>query len=357
MDKGNFEYLFVDLNASILSAMKQMDKTGRKLLIVQRGEKYFSMLSIGDIQRALLKNYSTEIKIAEILRPKVTKADVNDSWDHIRELVFQSRSEYMPVVDDNNNVVKVIFWEDLFSPDEKRINKKLNIPVVIMAGGEGKRLRPITNVLPKPLIPIGDRTILENIMDRFVNVGCNEFLMTVNFKAEMIRHYFEVLNNPLYRISYFEEIQPLGTAGSLSLLKEKINETFFVSNCDIIIDADYSEILDYHQKNNNELTLVSAIKHYPIPYGTIETGDNGKLLELKEKPEVTFQINSGMYILEPEILADIPENTFFHITHLIEKIINRKGRVGVFPVSQGSWKDIGNWAEYLQEIKINEKEN
>lgn len=348
------EDLLIDFNASILTALKQMDHTGKKLLIVTKDEKYFSLISIGDIQRALLKSYATDIKISEILRPKVTVAGLNETMDEIKQLVFNSRSEFMPVIDNDNNVVNVIFWEDLFSADEKRINKKLNLPVVIMAGGEGKRLRPITNVLPKPLIPIGDRTILENIMDRFVNVGCREFLLSVNFKADMIRHYFEVLNHPDYIISYFKETHPLGTAGSLYLLKDRIKSTFFVSNCDIIIDTDYSEILEYHQRNSNELTIVSALKHYPIPYGTIETGDNGTLLELKEKPELTFQINSGMYILEPGLLSEIPENTFYHITHLIEKILNRKGRIGVFPVSEGSWKDIGNWAEYLHEIKINE---
>jgi dTDP-glucose pyrophosphorylase len=353
MEQMSIKELFIDFSASILSALKQMDRTGKKLLIVIRDGKYFSLLSIGDIQRALLRNYATDIRIEAILRPKVTVAGLNDSMDSIRQLVFQSRSEYMPVVDQDNNVVKVIFWEDLFGPDEKRISKQLSIPVVIMAGGEGKRLRPITNVLPKALIPVGNRTILENIMDRFVEVGCTEFLMTVNYKADMIRHYFEVLKNLVYRITYFQEQKPLGTAGSLYMLRENISSTFFVSNCDIIIDADYGEILEYHRKNSNELTIVSAIKHYPIPYGTIETGDNGSLVELKEKPELTFQINSGMYLLEPGLLSEIPENSFFHITHLIEQILKRKGRVGVFPVSEGSWKDIGNWAEYLHEIKVN----
>jgi len=354
MNQTTREDLFVDYHDSILSAMKQMDKVGNKLLIVIKEDKFYSLLSIGDIQRALLNNIHLNEIIGKILREKITVAGINDSMEDIKQLVFDSRSEYMPVVDSDNNVVEVLFWENLFGSDEKRISQKLNIPVVIMAGGKGTRLRPITNVLPKPLIPIGDKTIIENIMDRFVNVGCNDFSITVNYKSEMIRHYFEVLKNPDYRITYFEEPQPLGTAGSLNLLKDKINGTFFVSNCDIIIDTDYDEILKYHRKNGNELTIVSALKHYPIPYGTIETGENGTLKELREKPELTFQINSGMYILESTLLDEIPENSFFHITQLIEKILERNGKVGVFPVSEGSWKDIGNWAEYLDEIKIYE---
>ena len=140
----------------------------------------------------------------------------------------------------------------------------------------------------------------------------------------------------------------MGTAGSLSLLKGKVNETFFVSNCDIIIEQDYSEILDFHRANQNEISIVAALKHYPIPYGTIESCEGGKLVNITEKPELTFKINSGMYILEPHLLEEIPKNQFFHITHLIEKIHQRRGNLGVFPVSEKSWKDIGEWDEYLK---------
>jgi NDP-sugar pyrophosphorylase family protein len=171
--------------------------------------------------------------------------------------------------------------------------------------------------------------------------------LTLNYKAELIQYYIKNLNLP-YQIDYFKEDKPMGTAGSLSLLVDRINETFFVSNCDIIIDQDYSEILDYHRDNHNEITVVAALKHYPIPYGTIETAENGKLVSLSEKPELTFKINSGMYILEPHLLKEIPANQFFHITQLIENIQKRGGSVGVFPVSSKSWKDIGEWDQYIR---------
>jgi NDP-sugar pyrophosphorylase family protein len=220
-----------------------------------------------------------------------------------------------------------------------------------MAGGKGTRLKPLTNVIPKPLIPIGDKTIVEKIMDRFMSVGCRDFYFSVNYKAETIRHYFDTIEHKDYEITYFKEDKPLGTAGSLYLIRDKIETTFFVSNCDIIIDEDYSEILKYHRENKNELTIVAALKHYSIPYGTIKTGDNGLLIELIEKPELTFQINSGMYIMEPHLLSEIPENVFFHITHLIENIKKRNGKIGVFPVSEGSWKDIGERDMYLSFLK------
>ena len=209
-----------------------------------------------------------------------------------------------------------------------------------MAGGEGTRLRPLTNVIPKPLIPIGEKTMLEHIFDRFYKYGCKTFHISVNYKAALIEFYLKQQNLP-YILSFFREEKPLGTAGSLALLKGKIKETFFVSNCDILIEQDYSEILDFHRNQKNEITLVAALKHYPIPYGTLETAEGGKLLSLHEKPELTFKINSGMYILEPHLIDEIPDNKFFHITQLIEKVLERGGNVGVFPVSEKSWKDVG----------------
>jgi len=222
--------------------------------------------------------------------------------------------------------------------------------VVVMAGGLGTRLKPLTNVLPKPLIPLGEKTIIEDIFERFNNHGCDEFFLTVNYKAELIEFYLKNQNLP-YKLEFYKEKMPMGTAGSLTLLKNKIDRTFFVSNCDILVDQDYSEILDYHNSSQNEITVIAALRHYPIPYGTIETGENGNLNCLTEKPELTFKINSGMYILEPQLLEEIPENILFHITHLIEKVKNRNGRIGVFPVSEGSWIDIGTWDEYCNHIE------
>jgi dTDP-glucose pyrophosphorylase/CBS domain-containing protein len=336
----------IQINEDLLTALKKMDQLQVKSLLVFQDDKFMNILSIGDIQRAILRNLSLDTSVTLVLRDHSTLASSDSSLESIMETMLQRRIECMPVLDEDRNLVDVIFWEDVFETP-KGVKEKFDLPVVIMAGGKGTRLKPITNVLPKALIPIGEKSILEHIMDRFAEAGSHKFHLSVNYKAAIIKYYFDQLEGAEYKIEYFQEPKPLGTVGSLYLLKDSINSTFFVTNCDILIDADYSEILHYHRQQKNEITIVSALKHYEIPYGTLETGNQGQLVKLSEKPELTFQINSGMYILEPHLLEEIPKEEFYHITHLIEKVVDRNGRVGVFPVSQGSWIDIGQWDEYL----------
>ena len=346
--------LIVNREDTILCVLKKMDLSRRKLMIVMDKNQFASLISIGDIQRAIIKGMDLHAPIYQILRHEVSFATTQDDLALVKERMKARRNEFMPVVSPSGELVNVIFWEDLFG--EKRSSKaavRLNLPVIIMAGGQGTRLKPLTNVLPKPLIPIHSKTIIEEIMDRFVDCGCNDFFLSVNYKAEFIRYYFDSLQNPAYRIDYFQEDKPLGTAGSLHLLKDKIHLTFFVSNCDIIIEQDYSEIVNYHRENNNEITVVAALKNYSIPYGTLTTREDGLLKTIEEKPEITFKINTGFYILEPHLINEIPDNKFYHITYLIEKLQQEKRRVGVFPVSEKSWIDIGNWEEYLTHIRVN----
>lgn len=340
----------ISREASIISALKQMDAIRHKLLIVIRDEKFISLLSIGDIQRAIIKGVDMNSPISTILREKTKVASVNDDMKVVKATMKERSNEFMPIVNDDNNLVDVIFWEDLFESQPSPRKSNLNLPVIIMAGGQGSRLRPLTNILPKPLIPIGEQTMMEDIMDRFVNCGCKRFYISVNYKADTIKRYFDNLEGKPYEISYFQENKPLGTAGSLHLLNGQINSTFFVSNCDIIIDDDYSEILKYHRENKNEITVVAAIKNMGIPYGTLETKEGGLLADIKEKPNYTFKINTGMYILEPHLINEIPVDEFYHITFLIEKLMKQGRRVGVYPINEGSWIDVGNWDEYLRQF-------
>lgn len=349
-----YQELKIEQTASIADALKQMDIVRRKLLMVFDDSKFIALLSIGDIQRAIINNFDLKTDIKSILRNDYIYANVSESEESIKQKMLSIRAEFMPVLDDEDQLVKVYFWEDLFGVRQQPPKNQFDVPVVIMAGGLGTRLKPLTNVLPKPLIPIGDKTIIENIFERFAQHGSTNFYISVNYKAELIEYYLKEQKLP-YQLHFFKEGKPMGTAGSLSLLKNKIKETFFVSNCDIVIEEDYSEILEYHRENKNEITIVAALKSISIPYGTILSGKEGELLELVEKPEINFKINSGMYILEPQVINEIPEDIFFHITQLIEKIKGRGGKVGVFPVSEKSWKDIGEWNEYLS--VINEKRN
>jgi dTDP-glucose pyrophosphorylase len=335
------EALCIEKNATIQEALKHMDKVGHKLLIVIDDNKFFSLLSIGDIQRAIIKNTDLKDPVSSILRDHVKVADENDNIERIEKEMKLRRNEFMPVLNKDRTISKIIFWEDLFHDKKRSSINQFNLPVVIMAGGLGSRLKPLTYVLPKPLFPVGEKTILEEIFERFGNHGCNHFYISVNYKAELIEYYIRNQKLP-YQIDFFKENKPLGTAGSLSLLKGKIDRTFFVSNCDILVDQDYSEILDYHYEKKNEITIVAALKNFSIPYGTIKSGEEGQLIELIEKPDFTFKINSGMYILEKHLLEQIPNNTFYHITQLIKGIKERNGKIGVFPVTEKSWQDIGN---------------
>ena len=346
--------LIVNKEDTILCVLKKMDHSKRKLMIVMDNELFASLISIGDIQRAIIKGIDLNSPIYQILRDEVTFASSKDELHQIKERMRIRRNELMPIVSPTGELVKVIFWEDLF--EEERPTKtrvKLNLPVIIMAGGQGTRLKPLTNVLPKALIPIHRKTIIEEIMDRFVDCGCNDFFLSVNYKADIIRYYFDSLQNSEYHIDYLKEEKPLGTAGSLYLLKDKIRSTFFVTNCDIMVEQDYSEILNYHRENQNEITVVAAMKNYAIPYGTLTTREDGLLQTIEEKPDIIFKINTGFYILEPHIIRKIPQNQLYHITDLIGKLQKENRRVGVFPVSEKSWIDIGNWNEYLTHIRVN----
>lgn len=349
--KERIQRISVEHNANLVSALKRMDELDKKLLLVFSGEKYIGLLSVGDIQRAIIRNVSLDSKVETILRKQNRVARPGDSKESVRKLMIEFRTECMPVVDEDNNLVDVYFWEDEFAESIITDDTKLNLPVVIMAGGFGSRLKPLTNIIPKPLVPIGEKPIVEIIIDRFNKIGVTEFHLSVNYKHEMIRYYFDHLPEKKYSVNYFMEDKPLGTAGSIYLIKDILKSTFFVSNCDILIDQDYRDIYNYHVESGNEITLVGSLKHYKIPYGTLETGEGGQLLSMREKPEITYMINSGMYVLEPSVLKDIPDNTFFHITELIEKVKARGGKVGVFPVSEKSWFDIGEWNEYQQTLK------
>ena len=338
-------------SASLLDAMKQMDEHKVKMLFVFTEEHFKSIITIGDIQRAVIKNILLSEPVVSILEKNKKYVTPDESKEVVRKKMLSLRAECMPVVDEQGELVDVYFWNDLFKHSVPEYREKITIPVVIMAGGKGTRLKPLTNVIPKPLIPVGDKTILEEIMNQFEEIGCQKFYMSVNYKSDMMRFFLEQLDHQ-YDIEFFEETKPLGTIGSVSLLKGKINTPFFVSNCDIIIDQDYRDVYEYHINNHNDLTIITAVKNIKIPYGVIETGKDGLMTSLQEKPEQTYMINTGVYILNPELINEIPEGEFFHITHLMQKIRNRNGRIGCFPVSEHAWRDMGEWPEYLKMINV-----
>ena len=343
----------VNPSKTIIQTMKLMDESRIKSLLVFNEGKFVGIVTNGDLQRAIIAKVPFDTPISKLLDNETKLyAHVGDDLENIKALMIEMRAEFMPILDRKEELADVVFWDDIFPEATIEYHrKKIDLPVVIMAGGKGTRLKPITNVVPKPLVPVGEKTILEVIMDQFENIGCHKFYMSVNYKADMMKYYLSQLPHQ-YDIEFFQEEKPLGTIGSVSLLKGKINTPFFVSNCDSINEQDYRDVYDYHVKNRNELTIVTMVRHFKIPYGVIETGEDGLLKTISEKPELTYQVNTGVYILNPNCIDEIPEGEFFHITHLMEKIKAHGGRVGCFPVSEKSWKDMGEWPEYLKMIGV-----
>lgn len=341
----------ITTHTSLLETMKLMDEVMVKTVFVLTGDHFEGIVTLGDIQRAIIHNIALKESVIRILDNNKIYGYLSEGEEIIKEKMRKMRAEVMPILDDKGELVDVWFWNDLFKKTELTQREKINLPVVIMAGGKGTRLKPITNVIPKPLVPIGDKTILETILDQFEEIGCAKFYMSVNYKADMMKYYLGQLDHK-YDIEFFQEDKPLGTIGSVSLLKGKITTPFFVSNCDSINEQDYRDVYDYHVSNHNDLTIVTMVKTFKIPYGVIETGEDGLMVSLSEKPELTYQVNTGVYILNPSCIDEIPEGEFFHITHLMDKIKTRGGRVGCFPVSEHAWKDMGVWPEYLKMINV-----
>lgn len=205
---------------------------------------------------------------------------------------------------------------------------------------------PYTKILPKPLIPIGDVPILERIIDKFFQNGIKEIFLTLNYKKEMIKSYFADLNLP-YNLHYIEELEPLGTAGSIRLIHQKIDKPFIVTNCDVLIQAKYGDIYHYHEIYGNDMTIVSSLKNTSIPYGVLHSGERGIVTSIEEKPKLSYFINTGMYIVNPEYLDWIPEGRVFHMTELAEMMIRKGKKVGMYPISENSFLDMGE----LEEMK------
>jgi NDP-sugar pyrophosphorylase family protein len=257
----------------------------------------------------------------------------------IKRKMLEREIDCIPVLGTNAAVTGIHSWTDLFC-QEQPVYEQLKAPVVIMAGGEGRRLGAITRVLPKPLLPIGDTPVLEHIMSRFRRYGCNDFRISLNYRSSIVKAYLKD-NNQSDRIAYIEEKNPLGTAGSLHYLKDKLHTSFFLTNCDVIIDANYAEILKFHRANGNKITLVTSMKHHTIPYGICKIQKGGALKSIVEKPEYDLLVNTGMYVLEASVLKDIPRKTFFHMTDLIARYLKSRKKVGVYPISDNSWLDTG----------------
>ena len=336
---------------TIRQAMKKLSQLGEKcLVIIDEKNTLLGTLSDGDLRKAILKGVGVSDSIHDIYQSKPSVLIKGKyTLDVVKKLFTKNKFDLIPVIDEKGKLVDILLWENVFKNEKYQQNEKLDVPVVIMAGGKGTRLEPFTKVLPKPLVPIHEKPVIEHILERFTDVGVNEFILTVNYKARIMKAFFEELK-PDFSVDFVEEQEPLGTAGSLRLLKNRFDTPFFVTNCDIIIKANYPDLYAFHQNNSYDITLVASMKNFTIPYGTIELNGEGHLKNISEKPEYDFLVNTGLYVLNPNILQLIPENKLYHITNLIEDANKSGKRVGVYPIDDDAWIDVGQWAEYKQAV-------
>lgn len=342
--------LLVTSELTVKQALKKMDEAGEKILLVtDSGRRLIGTVTDGDIRRHILKEGSLGVSVSRIMNPAPIVLQEGFSKEEAKGVMISKTLDCLPILDKSGKVMSAIRWLDLF---EKNVaNRELQgVTAIIMAGGTGSRLAPVTSFLPKPLIPIGDKPIAEMIMDKFYSFGCKDFYFSVNFKANLLKAYFNEFKK-LYNINYVQEDKPLGTIGSLHLLAGKVKQPFFVSNCDTLIEADFSDIYNFHRESKNKITMIVSMKHYTVPYGICEIANGGLLKGIKEKPEYDFLVSTGLYVMDPEVINDIPKDKFYHVTDLLGYYTKRKKKVGVYPISEKSWFDMGEWQEFQKMFK------
>lgn len=336
MDKQEIEKYIEKSSTSLADTMRRINLMSKRILfLIDEEDKIVGTLTDGDIRRYILQGGKIDDRcvLAANRAPIVARSIIE------AKQLLQAKYQAIPVIDDNRLIV------DIYEGNEVEIPKsKLNIPVVINAGGRGTRLDPFTRVLPKPLIPVGELPIIELIMKEYQKYDCNDFHIIVNYKRELMKAYFAESENH-YDIKWYDEDRPLGTGGGLGLLKGKFNDTFFFANCDALLTANYERMLEFHKSNGNTITMICAYKNLTIPYGIVEMGLNGKIEEMKEKPQFSFLTNTGIYIVEPEVVEEIEPGVHIGFPDVVENQRRKGKKVAAFPVSEDDWMDMGQLSE------------
>ncbi len=346
MDKQELEMFIGNERLSISEAMMKIDNNACGILfLIDSNSKLIGCITDGDIRRFLLSGG----QMAGLALDAANKTPRYSKTLEEAKLIYHKKNYIViPIVNDNGIIV------DLYTGDsEDTIHKPrnpINIPVVINAGGKGTRLDPFTRVLPKPLIPVGELPIIEHIMKEYQSYCCDEFHVIVNYKKDLMKAYFADNDNH-YKITWYDEEKPLGTGGGLSLLRGKFSSTFFFANCDALLTANYGSMVKFHKENGNVITMVCAYKNMYIPYGVVEIGVNGLIEDMKEKPLMSFLTNTGIYIVEPEVIDDIEDGVSMGFPDIIEIERKRGKKVAVFPVSENDWMDMGQIPE-LEKMRI-----
>lgn len=332
--------LCVDRGQTVLQGIQKLNEISAQILLVvdERG-RMLGTITDGDIRRAIANQVPFSDPVEAICNRNF-KFLRSFSAESVLALCEEFAIKRVPILDEEGVPCGVVFLEDLIAEGAPTACCR----VVIMAGGRGSRLDPITRIVPKPLLPIGEKPVVELIMDSFYGQGYDDFILSINYKKDFIKGYFAERGDLPYRIGYVEEDVYLGTSGSLLLMKEQLADTFFVTNCDILVEMNYRSARREHLRQQNSITIIGALKELKIPYGVVHMKD-GAFAQIEEKPDYHLIINSGVYLLEPECLELIPPGEMFHMTDLIRRAQEEGLRVGVFPAHR-KWVDMGQWSEY-----------
>jgi len=333
------ENLKLQLDSTIKEALEIIDKAAMQIaLIVNENDKLLGTLTDGDIRRGLLKGLDLNSSIESIIFKTPTIAKISDTKEEILKLALSKKLHQIPIVDDNGKILGIQEIEELIKPKGKTNQ------VILMVGGLGTRLRPLTENTPKPMLKVGNKPILQTIVEKFAEYGYTNIVMCVNYKSHIIQDYFGDGSNFGVNIEYILEEQRMGTAGALSLLKEKPTEPFFVMNGDLLTNVNFEHLHDFHISNNSMGTMCVREYDFQVPYGVVNI-DGSHILSIEEKPTHKFFVSAGIYMLSPDVLEYIPENQFYDMPTLFEKIISEKQNAISFPLRE-YWLDIGRIEEY-----------
>lgn len=354
MNYSDLEKFIISENMQLVKAMQKIDDNASGLVFVVDEKNHLcGAVSDGDIRRWLLKSGSLNAQVRLLMNKNPVSIHEKERCNAVK-LLHEKQISALPIVDADGLILDICLMKEIDAGKE-RIQKKTleGVPVVIMAGGKGTRLYPYTKILPKPLIPIGEIPIVERVMDSFYEYGITDFYMTVNYKSRMIQSYFSEVNKD-YHIEYVKEDKPLGTGGSIRLIEKQFDCPLFVANADGLIRTDYASLYQHHINSGNAITMITSLKKETVPYGVIHSKEDGEIESMVEKPTMVYLIITGMYVINPEMIPLIPEDRMFHMTNLVEKAMDQGYKVGMYPVSEDSFLDMGEFAEMKRmEEKLN----
>ena len=339
-------YLAKD-TTSIADTIQRMYENKLPLIIcINKNKIVTGIFTEGDFRKAIYKGQNLKQKISKIMNKNFKFLKEKFNLNDLDKVFKNNNTMFIPVLK-KGRVIKIISRENISIPKKINNEKKINYPAIIIAGGKGTRLKPFTKVLPKPLIPIKDKTVIDLLIKNFIKFGSKQVDITLGDKGKMIEAYLS--NNSLpVKIKFHYESMPLGSSGSLSHFKNKLKKPFFVTNCDVVLNANYTQIMQFHKKNKNDLTIVGTLESLKVPYGVCKIDSKGELINFIEKPVYNNLASTGFYVFSPTVLNLIKKNQYLDMNHLIEKILKKKLKVSVYPIAKNNWYDLGQWEDYNQ---------